>query len=45
MTDRRRDNPHRETNGPALVAFCIGLWLAIGVVYLGWRLLKWWADV
>lgn len=42
---RDLDDPHRETNGRALFAFCAGLWIAIGVAYLGWRLLKWWADV
>jgi len=40
MKDPRRDDPHRETNGAAMIAFGIGVWLAFGVVYLGWRLLK-----
>jgi len=44
MTDPRRDDPHREANGLALFAFCVGVWLAIGVVYVGWRLLKWLVD-
>jgi len=38
------DDPHRETNGPATFAFCVCLWLAIGLVYVGWRVLKWLTD-
>lgn len=44
MTEPRRDDPHRETNGPAVFAFCVGVWLVIGVVYLLGRAVEWVRD-
>lgn len=40
MAGDGNDDPHREANGAALFAFGLGVWLAFGVVYLGWRPLK-----
>lgn len=44
MKPARKDDQHRDQNGPALFAFCAGVWLAIAGFLFGLKLERWVFD-